>query len=237
VGGVRRRQAALHPVVEAAVDHHFADPALLDDVLAHADRLTGRRKGRPALGHERLEFLGDRVLGLIVAHALIERYRDEPEGALNLRLVELVRAETLAGIAAELGVEGWLRQVAGAAEATATTTLLADTLEALIGALYLDGGLAAAEAFVRRHWAERLQRAAPRRDAKTALQEWAQARGLALPTYRVTEAAGPDHELVFAVEVALDDLAPAGGQGRSKRAAEQAAAARLLERLQGGGDG
>jgi ribonuclease-3 len=231
---VRRRRAALHPVIEAATGHRFAAPALLDDVLAHADRVVGRRKGRATPGHERLEFLGDRVLGLIIAHALIERFPGEPEGVLNLRLVELVRAETLAEIAQALGVDGWLREGAALAEAPVSTTLLADTLEALLGALYLDGGLSAAEAFVRRHWAERLRHVAPRRDAKTALQEWAQARGRPLPAYRLVAAAGPDHALEFEVEAALDGAEPAKGRGRSKRAAEQAAAASLLARLERG---
>lgn len=229
-----RRRAALRQAIETVIGHAFADPALLDDVLAHADRLDGGQRRRSAAGHERLEFLGDRVLGLIVAHALIGRHPGEAEGALNLRLVGLVRAETLAEIASGLGLAGWLREAAGAPGATVTESLLADTLEALIGALYLDGGLAAAQAFVLRHWAERLERATPRRDAKTALQEWAQARGLALPAYRLVATHGPDHALDFAVEAAVGGEPPETGRGRSKRAAEQAAAARLLERLEGG---
>jgi ribonuclease III len=222
----------LRPEIEAALGHVFADKRLLDESLAHAARLggRGRRYGRAA--HERLEFLGDRVLGLIVAEALIERFPDEAEGALNLRLVELVRAETEAEIAACLGVERWLRARAGAVDGQVTTTLLADTLEALIAALYLDGGIETARGFVMRYWGDRFDAGGqPRRDAKTALQEWAQARGLALPSYRLVATSGPDHAPQFAVEVGLAGVAAESGSGPSKRIAEQEAAGRLLARL------
>src|SRR5262249_14897030 len=153
--------------------HVFADKTLLDESLAHSSRLGGRHSRHRSAAHERLEFLGDRVLGLVVAEALIERHPGEAEGALNLRLVELVRAETQAQIATELGVEGWLRSNAAAVGGAVTATLLADTLEALIAALYLDGGLDVARSFILRHWSDRLASAGPpRRDAKTKLQEW-----------------------------------------------------------------
>jgi ribonuclease-3 len=222
----------LRATVEDAIGHEFGEPRLLDEALAHARRLTGRRAKSAVPSHERLEFLGDRVLGLVVAGALLERYPREAEGILNLRLVQLVRAEALAEVGMALGADRWLRQGAGDAEAPVTAAVLADTVEALIGALYLDGGLEAAERFVRRHWADLIESGpTPRRDAKTALQEWAQGRGLALPSYRLVEAQGPDHAPSFEVEVAIGDMAPVGGRGASKRAAEQMAADSLLRQL------
>ena len=183
---------------EAALGHVFSEPRLLDQALGHSGRLQGRSDGPAVPSHERLEFLGDRVLGLIVASTLLDRYPRDAEGVLNLRLVALVRGETLAEIAA----------------------------------LYLDGGLPAAEVFVRRHWAPLLDRdPRPPRDAKTTLQEWAQARSLGLPVYRLVATEGPDHAPQFDVEVAIGGKAPAAGQGATKRAAEQMAAERLLEKL------
>jgi ribonuclease-3 len=222
----------LRSAVQAAIGHEFNKIHLLDDALGHAGRLTGRKSSAAASGHERLEFLGDRVLGLVVASALLERYPREPEGVLNLRLVRLVRAEALAEVGVALGADRWLRQGAGDADAPVTTAVLADTIEALIGALYVDGGLEAAQGFVRRHWAGLLEdEPTPHRDPKTALQEWAQARGLALPSYRLVEAQGPDHAPQFEVEVAVGDMKPVGGRGASKRAAEQMAADGLLRQL------
>ena len=213
--------------------HAFANKRLVDEALAHADRIGGRRRGVRHSAHERLEFLGDRVLSLIIAEALVRQFPDEPEGSLNLRLVQLVRAETEAELAEVLGVESWLRATAGGADGRITTGLLADTLEALVGAIYLDGGLEAARGFVMKHWTERFGHAdRPRRDAKTALQEWVQARGIALPEYRLLETQGPDHAPHFSVEVLVGGQAPEFGAGASKRAAEQAAAARLLARLE-----
>jgi ribonuclease-3 len=234
--GARSRRAELRGIAEAALGHRFARPALLDDALDHAARIGGRTRRGGEVAHERLEFLGDRVLGLIIAEALLERFPSEPEGSLNLRLVSLVREETLAGIAREIGLDGWLRRCAGTpqAEAAATPTILADALEALIAALYLDGGLDTARRFVGTRWQARLDaNPVPRRDAKTALQEWAQARGLPLPGYRLLAMTGPDHAPEFEVEVRLANLAPASGRGASKRVAEQLAAATLLRRLAG----
>jgi ribonuclease-3 len=230
-----RGQSRLRPRIEAALGHRFANPRWIDEALDHAGRIGGRHGAHPPVAHERLEFLGDRVLGLLIAEALVSRFPDEPEGALNLRLVELVRAETEAEIAAALGVPAWLRARAGQAGTQIPPSLLADTLESLIAGLYLDGGLEVARTFVLRQWESRLEAVGgPRRDAKTALQEWAQARGLALPAYRRVATTGPDHAPYFAVEVLLPGHLPQSGEGPSKRMAEQAAAAKLLETLQEG---
>jgi ribonuclease-3 len=232
----RGKRAELRTAAEAALGHRFATPALLDDALAHAVRIGGRSGAAAGrVTHERLEFLGDRVVGLLIAEALLERFPGEAEGSLNLRLVGLVRAETLAEIAQEIGLDALLRALSGdAADAAPTPTILADALEAVVAALYLDGGLDAARRFVTEHWRSRLADSPPpRRDAKTALQEWAQARALPLPSYRLVAATGPDHAPAFAVEVSLPGIGQAAGHGPSKRTAEQQAAAALLQRLTG----
>ncbi len=226
-----RPASASRSAAQAAIGHEFHDPRLLDQALGHSDRLNGRKAGAVPR-HERLEFLGDRVLGLVIANSLLERYPDEAEGSLNLRLVRLVRAETLAEVGTALGVGGWLREGAGGADLPVTTAVVADTVEALIAAIYLDGGLEAAQRFVRHNWAALLdQGPRPLLDSKTALQEWAQARGLPLPTYRLVATEGPDHAPRFEVEVVVGGTPPAGGKGASKRVAEQNAAEGLLRQL------
>jgi ribonuclease-3 len=214
--------------------HDFTRPELLARALTHPSAAI-RRDGIDD-SYERLEFLGDRVLGLIVADLLMARFPLEAEGALALRHAELVRRETLAEVAGEIGLEDFFRLAKGeeAAGERQNPALLANACEAVIAALYLDGGLAVAWAFVERLWAARLEAdARPPQDAKTALQEWAQARALGLPKYREVGRKGPAHEPYFTLEVAVEGQEPARGEGRSKRLAEQAAAARLLARLQG----
>ncbi len=214
--------------------HGFARPELLARALTHPS--VANRQGGIDDSYERLEFLGDRVLGLIVADLLLARYPREPEGALALRHTELVRRETLAEVAAEIGLHDYLRLAKGeeAAGERHNPALLANACEAVIGALYLDGGLAVAWAFVERLWGARLEAVArPPQDAKTGLQEWAQARARGLPNYREVGREGPAHEPFFTIEVAVAGEEPARGEGRSKRLAEQAAAARLLARLRG----
>ena len=222
-----RRPAEL----ERRIGHRFATPALLREAPTHS---SATRSGRRARSYERLEVLGDRVLGLMIADLRLRRFPDEGEGALSRRHAALVRKETLAGIGAELSLGDWL--VVGRSEEDAggrsNPATLADALEALIGAMYLDGGFAAAAAFVERHWQGRLgAMIAPPRDAKTALQEWAQGRGLPLPDYRVVAASGPAHAPSFEVEVVLPGFPAVRAAGGSKRAAERSAAEQLLARL------
>jgi ribonuclease-3 len=227
-GAVERDPAAL----AARLGHRFARPALLARALTHPSAAS--RRGARGDSYERLEFLGDRVLGLIVADLLLARFPAEEEGALAVRHAELVRRETLAEVAGELGLAAYLRLAKGeeAAGERRNPALLANACEAVIGALYLDGGLAAARGLVEPLWAPRLAAAAePPQDAKTALQEWAQARGLALPGYREVGREGPAHEPHFTVEVRVEGREPTLGEGRSKRLAEQAAAARLLAQV------
>ncbi len=214
--------------------HGFARPELLTRALTHPSAAT-RQDGIDD-SYERLEFLGDRVLGLIVADLLMARFPQEAEGALALRHAELVRRETLAEVAREIGLDDYLRLAKGeeAAGERQNPALLANACEAVIAALYLDGGLPVAWAFVERLWAARLEAdVRPPQDAKTALQEWAQGRALGLPNYREVGREGPAHEPHFTLEVAVEGQEPARGEGRSKRLAEQAAAARLLARIRG----
>src|SRR5262249_49728086 len=149
-------------------------------------------------GNERLEFLGDRVLGLVTADALLRVFPNENEGDLAPRLAALVSAPTLARVATGFGLAAHIKVARGQKADTVETAVLADACEAVIGALYLDGGLAAAEKFISAHWSA-LMRAdiVPPKDAKTALQEWAQARGLPLPVYRVQDSSGPAHAPSF----------------------------------------
>ncbi len=216
--------------------HGFSQPDLLVQALTHPSAATRRGAGEDS--YERLEFLGDRVLGLIVADLLLARFPDEQEGSLAVRHTELVRRETLAEIAGEIGLERYLRLAKGeeAAGERHNPALLANACEAVIGALYLDGGLDAAQAFVAPLWRERLEAAVqPPQDAKTALQEWAQGRALGLPKYREVGREGPAHEPLFTIEVEVGGQGqePARGEGRSKRLAEQAAATDMLATVRG----
>jgi ribonuclease III len=231
--------------LEALLGYRFGDPGLLAEALTHASAASGGagRRGRrhgpdPARrrSNERLEFLGDRVLGLIVAHALIRRFPDDAEGALTHRHVALVQRATLAAVGERLGLGRWLEVDRGEDESGGRErpALLADCCEAVIGALYLDGGLEAARGFVERAWEPFIEGVAkPSRDAKTELQEWAQGRGLEPPAYRTVAEEGPAHAPRFTVEADLPGLASSRGEGGSKRAAEQAAARLLLERARG----
>jgi ribonuclease-3 len=221
------------------IGHEFLRPALLDEALTHPSALAlGRRRGQrrqPARrGYQRLEFLGDRVLGLVVADLLWHRFEDEPEGLLTRRIAQLVRRETLAGIASALGLGPHLvlSPAEAAADAATNPGILADAMEALIAAIYLDGGFAAAAGFVRRWWEPLIAGMEPPPcDPKTALQEWAQGRGLGLPSYALVATSGPDHALRFTVTASVAGAEPATATARSKRAAETEAAALLLDHL------
>jgi ribonuclease-3 len=223
-----------------AIGHDFARPGLLDEALTHPSALAPGRRGRhkePARrGYQRLEFLGDRVLGLIVADLLWHRFEHESEGLMTRRIAQLICRETQAGIADALGLGPHLvlSPAEAAAEAAANPGILADALEALIAAIYLDGGFAAAAGFVRRWWAPLIaEMERPPRDPKTALQEWAQGRGLGLPAYTLVATSGPDHALRFTVTASVAGTEPVAATASSKRAAETQAAALLLDRLAG----
>jgi ribonuclease III len=221
--------------------HDFARPALLAEALTHPSALSvaqkGRRRAQRAAmprDYERLEFLGDRVLGLVVADLLWRRFDAEPEGPLTRRHAQLVRRETLAAVAVEIGLDRMIQlsPAEAASGAARSPAILADVLEAVIAAIYLDGGFDAAFAFVERWWGPRLaDMERPPRDPKTLLQEWAQGSGLPLPEYRLLGTSGPDHALQFTMAVRVAGHDETSATASSKRAAETAAAAALLERL------
>ncbi len=213
------------------IGYHFGSARLLKEALTHASAAYGQQN---VVDYERLEFLGDRVLGLAIAEHLYRVFPDAPEGDLARRFNNLVRKEACAAVAEELDLGMFL--ILGDSEAVAggrrKRTILADVCEALLGAIYLDGGWEPARRFVEAHWAPRVASAgAVPVDAKTALQEWVQGQGRTkLPRYVLVGNTGPDHAPSFVYEVRVDGLEPASGTGPSRRAAEQAAAAALLTR-------
>ena len=218
--------------LEARLAYRFKDPGLLVQALTHSSAAGSRGQS-----NERLEFLGDRVLGLIVARLLLETYPDEDEGQASYRFSALVKSPTLHRVAESVGLEPYMRLSEGEAASGGrdNAALIADCCEAVIAALFIDGGLDAAESFVRRHWLPLLEeQPLPPKDAKTTLQEWAQAQGLPLPEYRVAGQRGPGHAPVFRVAVKVDTLPMAEAEGPSKRAAEQAAAELMPRRLGSG---
>ena len=207
--------------LERVTGHAFADLARLDRALTHSSA-----RDRTGTDYERMEFLGDRVLGLCIAEMLFAEFHQADEGELSVRLNALVNAETLASVADELELTGHIR-----AGADMGNIVRADVVEALIATIYLEGGLEAARAFVRRCWTARARHVmAARRDAKTELQEWTHKCFSQTPCYRVILREGPDHAPAFTVEVRIAALAPERATGPSKRQAEQSAAAAVLVR-------
>lgn len=212
--------------------HDFADPTLLERALTHAS--VGQTADR-VRHNERMEFLGDRVLGLCMAEMLLERDPTAPEGELSKKLNVLVSGQTCAGVSRALGVGPALRMAGGETRSGLrdNDTVLGDACEALIAAVYLDGGLPAAAALVRRHWAEALERVeagAAVLNPKSQLQEWAAAKKRAAPAYRVVSRTGPDHAPRFIVEVEVAGLPAETAVGGSRQSAEAAAALALLKR-------
>jgi ribonuclease-3 len=220
-------------VLEARIGYAFSDSSHLVRALTHISALTPSPALRRADSYQRLEFLGDRVLGLVIAAMLCAHFPEAEEGELSRRLAVLVRKETCADIAREWGAGEFLRLGDGEAMSGGKkkSALLGDVCESIIGAVYLDGGFVAAQALVERAFLEKMRNPTrPLRDPKTVLQEWAQARGLTPPLYRLAGRSGPDHAPVFTIEVTIPGFPPVEAPGASKRAAEQAAAQKLLAR-------
>lgn len=235
-GSGARKTAALNSI-ETRIGHKFAKRAGLVTALTHVSALNPAKRHR-ADSYQRMEFLGDHVLGLVISDMLYKAFPRADEGELSKRLADLVRRETCAEVARSLGL-GEDIKLGAVGNATATARLresvLGDICEAVIGAIYLDGGYPAAAAFVERHWTERMRKnRRPMRDAKTALQEWAQSKALPTPVYREIERTGPHHDPHFRVAVTLPGLEPAEGVGGNKRAAEKNAALAMLAREVGG---
>jgi len=225
--------SALTTPIETILGHDFVRPELLREAMTHRSAVRGRGRARGKGSNERMEFVGDRVLGLLIAEWLAERFPREQEGDLGRRLAVLVSQPVLAEVAEAIGLGEALSVAPGEAKAGVRrrATVLADALEAALGALYLDGGLERARAFVRRSWDGVMTRLeTPPRDAKTMLQEWVQARALGLPEYVVTSRVGPPHAPEFVVTVAAGGFIGSGTAG-TKRAAEQLAAQDLLRAL------
>jgi ribonuclease-3 len=227
------RKVKTRSALEERIGYKFADKALLERALTHISALSGGAQNRGA-SYQRLEFLGDHVLGLVISDMLYRAFPRANEGELSRRLADLVRRETCADVARDMDLGPMLKL--GNSELHAggrlRATILADACEALVGAAFSDGGYEAADTLVEKFWKKRMLRPLrPLRDPKTMLQEWAQARGLPTPAYRELERTGPHHDPEFRVAVVLPDRPPAEGLGSSKRSAEQAAAAAMLTRV------
>ncbi len=214
---------------EGRIGYHFSDPTLLVEALTHSSISSPTRND-----NQRLEFLGDRVLGLAMASALLDEDRVADEGVLAPRFNALVRKVACADVAREIDIGAVLKlgrseMMSGGRRKTA---LLGDAMEAVIAAVYVDGGFDAAEAMILRLWGDRIRRVeVDARDPKTALQEWAQARRQAPPRYVELSRSGPDHAPVFTIAARLSDGTEAQATAGSKRQAEQAAAKALLDKV------
>ena len=214
--------------LETRIGYKFANQSLLQQSLTHAS-FSG-----PTASYERLEFLGDRVLGLLLAHYFYEHCPDDNEGALSLRLHSEARTATLSMVARKLNIADFLQTQPGMCFAE-NDNVLADVIESLLAAIYLDSGLDNAAAFLRAHWPLVSTTPASReKDAKSRLQEWALGQGLGLPVYRQLAKSGPDHAPEMTYEVSVANAGSKSATGSNRKTAEQKAAALLLARLQAG---
>lgn len=217
---------------EDRLGYHFEQPSLLSQAVTHASMASANRDD-----NQRMEFLGDRVLGLVMAEALLAQDKYAAEGQLAPRFNALVRKETCADVAREVDLGAVLRlgrseMLSGGRRKQA---LLGDAIEAVIAAVYLDGGFDAAKGLILRLWGARIHEVDDdARDPKTALQEWAQARGMRPPRYEEIAREGPDHAPLFTIEASLSTGDQARASAGSKRQAEQAAAAALLSSMEEG---
>lgn len=215
-------------VLYQKLEYNFQNPALLREALTHTSLHTMKKT------YERLEFLGDRVLGLVVAEELFERFSQETEGNLAKRHAQLVRTETLAEIGKGLGLGAYIRMARGE-ETTGgrhKISILSDVVEAVIAAIYKDAGLEPARSFIQKFWAPYFDvPLSPDKDSKTSLQEIAQGRGFPSPDYRVLKTNGPPHDPTFVIEVVVEGLGRAEASGSSKRKAEKRAAEILRKQI------
>ncbi|MCK4938677.1 MAG: ribonuclease III [Rhodospirillaceae bacterium] len=213
--------------IEDVLGYRFSDRALLETALTHSSAA-----GAHIYSNERLEFLGDRVLGIVIADILYNRFEDEDEGSLARRFSALTSRDAIAEVAGSLGIEKFV-EMSPADDATSERgrlSLLADTVEALLGAMFLDSGLDGAGGFIKSHWETMIEaNINPPKDAKTELQEWTQAKALGLPEYKIIEQSGPDHAPLFKVEVEISNYGKYTGSGSSRRNAEMEAAKAFLE--------
>jgi len=223
--------------LESVLGHSFRDPRWLHQSLMHSSRLPERTEEEPAESNEKLEFLGDAVLELVVSEELVREFPDWTEGQLSKSRARLVNATAISLSAQRLGLGKYLRLGRGEEKTGGRSkpALLADAYEALIAAIYLDGGLDAARAFVKRTLVEGVMAVEAERightDHKSALQEFLQSQGISAAAYHVVDESGPDHQKVFRVEVRIAGQVNAVGTGRTKKEAEQSAAIAALLQL------
>lgn len=211
--------------LEKKLGHKFKDKELLSNALTHSSTGGGR-------DYERLEFLGDRVLGLVIAETLYQKFPDEAEGDLAKRLAALVQGELLAAIATEIYLGAYIRFSDAEAQAggAKNNNILSDVFESVIGALYLDSGLDACRTLIARLWDDKFHAMkTPPQHPKTSLQEWAQGKGLPLPVYKIVAQHGPDHAPVFDIELTVKGFKPVLAQGRTRQDAEKNAARAFFE--------
>lgn len=213
-------------LLEENLGYAFQDKALVQTALTHSS--TGENEN-----YERLEFLGDRVLGLVIAELLYIKFHSEKEGDMARRLASLVQGSFLAQIAQEISLGAYIRfsDAEASSGGAQNENILADVFEALIGALYLDAGFNQCRSVIETLWGERLHTMSkPPQHPKTRLQEWAQGRGLPLPEYKIIRQHGPDHAPVFDVELTVQGFPPLSAQGRSRQIAERAVADEFFNR-------
>lgn len=209
----------MHPI-ETLIGHAFADQKLFKLALTHASASGGR-------SYERLEFLGDRVLGMAVADILYTMFPNDAEGPLARRLSALVQGETLSAIAQEINLSQYIQLSENERD---NQHILADVLEAILGALYLDAGYPECQRVITQLWGTRFkQMTRPPQHPKTSVQEWAQAKGLTLPTYEIIRQSGPDHAPLFDVQLTVETFPPIVEQGRSRQEAEKKAAITFMQ--------
>lgn len=213
-------------ILLANLDYIFKDAALLTAALNH----PSCKVGRGASAFERLEFLGDRVLGIVIAELLYKQFPKEKEGELARRFATLVSHHACTLVAHEINLESHLSLIAN--EIGSKSSILCDAMEALIGAIYLDGGLEAARNLILRYWTPLIQKLKlPPKDPKSALQEWAQKNGYPIPNYGIVQTSGSAHEPVFMIQVSAGKNLTAYGRGPSRREAEKQAAEKLLQEM------
>ncbi len=213
--------------------YEFKTPTLLEEALTHPSA-SFKNAQNVTINYERLEFLGDAVLGLVIAELLMHAYPDENEGALAKRQASLVRGEALAKIATQMGIGQYIKMAEGEETMGGRTNPrnIENALEAVIGAIYQDGGLIEAKKFIMKYWGALVHiMALPPKDAKTTLQEWVQSKGYPIPVYEVIQTDGPPHAPMFTIRLQLPDLLPIEAKGESKKKAEKEAAKQMLDQL------
>ncbi len=218
--------------IESNLGYTFKNKSLLSEALTHPSISKQESDGIKSFNYERLEFLGDSVLGLVIAELLVKKYPDEKEGHLAKRHAGLVRGEALASVATNLHVGDFIRMTQGEEYmgGRSNSSNIENALEAIIGAIYIDGGLDNVRDFICKHWVSLLDgMLEPPRDAKTALQEWAQGRGFPIPVYEIVRTSGPSHNPDFEISVRVNGLDAVSATGSSKKKAEKEAAQKLLE--------